>query len=51
MPLGYNVQRKFYIARDHEKEITSFMESRNVSYIKSGTVSICFGADTHVSLL
>lgn len=30
------MQRKFYIARNHAKQITSLMESQNVSYIESG---------------
>lgn len=36
MPVGSNMQWKLYIARNHEKEINSFMESKNVLDIESG---------------
>lgn len=51
MPLGSNVQRKFYIARNHEEEITSFIESKNVSYIESGHSINMLWSGTHLSLL
>lgn len=36
MLLGSNTQRKLHIARSHEKEIASFVGSKNVSHIESG---------------
>lgn len=39
MPLGSSLQRKLYIARNHEKEVSGFLdflESKDVSHSESG---------------